>query len=58
MTCKDCTERHPGCHSECETYAEFKRENEARKPAIRGWREKEAEYALFRAALKRKRGQR
>ena len=24
--CKDCTERHPGCHSECEKYAEYSRE--------------------------------
>ena len=24
--CKDCTERHPGCHSECEKYKEYSRE--------------------------------
>ena len=23
--CKDCEERHVGCHSECEKYIEFKR---------------------------------
>lgn len=29
--CKDCTERHIGCHSECEKYARFCAENEKRK---------------------------
>lgn len=33
--CKDCAERHPRCHSECEKYAEFNAERveyrEARK---------------------------
>ena len=29
--CKDCTERHVGCHSECEKYARFCAENEKRK---------------------------
>lgn len=24
--CKDCAERHPGCHSECERYKEYSRE--------------------------------
>lgn len=23
--CKDCENRHPGCHGECEEYAEFQR---------------------------------
>ena len=58
MTCKDCTERHPGCHGTCASYQAFLKQNEERKMSIRGWREKEAEYALFRATLKRKRGQR
>lgn len=24
--CKDCAERHPGCHSECARYKEYSRE--------------------------------
>lgn len=23
-TCRDCTERHPGCHSDCQKYQAFK----------------------------------
>ena len=29
--CKDCQERHEGCHSKCEKYAEDKKEWEAIK---------------------------
>lgn len=29
--CKDCTERHVGCHSTCESYKEFVAENERLK---------------------------
>lgn len=25
--CKDCKKRHPGCHGECEAYAEFLRQH-------------------------------
>lgn len=25
MSCKGCIERHLGCHSECESYLEFKK---------------------------------
>lgn len=31
MTCKDCTNRHIGCHSECEIYKAFVEENEKLK---------------------------
>lgn len=24
--CKDCSERHPGCHDRCEGYQEYKKE--------------------------------
>lgn len=24
--CKDCADRHPNCHSECERYGEYKKE--------------------------------
>lgn len=33
--CKDCSDRHPNCHSKCEKYKEFRRELEARAEAIR-----------------------
>ena len=23
-TCRDCAERHPGCHSDCQKYQEFR----------------------------------
>lgn len=29
--CKDCTERHIGCHGECERYQEYDRQNELRR---------------------------
>ena len=31
--CKDCRERHHGCHSECEKYLAFSKENEERRKA-------------------------
>lgn len=33
--CKDCKDRRVGCHAECEKYARFYAENEARKEAYR-----------------------
>lgn len=33
--CKDCAERQIGCHSSCEKYQNFCRENEARREAER-----------------------
>lgn len=41
--CYHCKDRHQGCHSECEKYAEYRRKveqmrNEERKDsAMRGW---------------------
>ena len=41
--CYHCKDRHQGCHSECETYAEYRRKveqmrNEEKKDsAMRGW---------------------
>lgn len=31
FSCKDCTKRHMGCHSECDTYKKEVIENERRK---------------------------
>lgn len=33
--CKDCAERHAGCHAECEKYAAWKKESELQAEAIR-----------------------
>lgn len=38
--CKDCVDRHPGCHSECERYAEYSNE---RAEMLKG-RKSEREY--------------
>lgn len=32
--CKDCNDRHVGCHSECDKYNEKKEENDKRKKAM------------------------
>ena len=31
--CKDCSDRHTGCHSECEKYKEFDKVNKERRKA-------------------------
>lgn len=46
--CKDCEDRHPGCHGKCEKYAEFKQWREERKKQI------EAEKTKMRLLLWRK----
>lgn len=33
--CKDCKDRHLGCHDTCEKYLEFKHENETYKNLVR-----------------------
>ena len=35
-SCKDCTDRHPTCHSTCEKYLGEKAEDEKRKAAEAG----------------------
>lgn len=44
--CKDCAERHPGCHSECERYKEYSRE----QAQGREKRRIDGEYAAVRGA--------
>ena len=36
-SCKDCTDRQVGCHSKCELYKEFQKNNSERKEAIRNY---------------------
>lgn len=42
--CKDCQERHEGCHSKCGHYREFLKENEKIKDA----RHRESEKRSFK----------
>lgn len=32
--CKDCEERHIGCHSECERYADYRKRIDAQRATI------------------------
>jgi len=50
--CKDCDERHPGCHDTCGRYLEAKDEYYAKKNAI--YREKAAESEFLSAVLRKK----
>ena len=40
-SCYGCTERTATCHSTCEKYLAFKRENEAKREAYRKMKEQE-----------------
>ena len=42
--CRDCAERHPHCHSECERYKAFKKDMEVR----RAYLHQDEEYQLYR----------
>ena len=44
--CRDCEERHSGCHSTCEKYLEAKEQHEQRKEKIE---EAKSQYRLVRA---------
>ena len=44
--CKDCIDRHEGCHSTCEKYRLWKKKQEDEKAVIRDKREKEMAIAL------------
>lgn len=53
--CKGCEERHPGCHSECEGYIEWKKAHEEENEKIRAdgetWR---AYFAARKASMRKK----
>ena len=44
-TCKNCTERHVGCHSTCKTYKLEKQRHEENQARIR---QEKASYNLYR----------
>lgn len=45
--CKDCPGRHTGCHSSCDRYAEFCRENKEQKDAIKAIRAETVQLLNF-----------
>ena len=45
--CKDCPGRHTGCHSSCDRYAEFCRENQEQKDAIKAIRAEKIQILNF-----------
>ena len=45
--CKDCLDRHIGCHAACDRYAEFCRENQEQKDAIRAIRAETVQLLNF-----------
>lgn len=58
-TCKDCSERHTGCHGTCEIYAEQRRIIEERKEKVSEQKLKERildelEYERIMYAKKKK----
>lgn len=58
--CKGCTDRHAGCHAECEGYLEARERNIVKKAEARKDIEKEYDYLRFRfqsiARAKKRRG--
>ena len=40
-SCKDCTDRHVGCHAECETYNAFVKEREEFRQKVHNERVKQ-----------------
>ena len=44
--CKNCVERHAGCHARCEKYLTWKREHDALKVRIRLERERDVYTAV------------
>ena len=52
VPCKDCKDRQIGCHSKCEKYLEFKKQNDEikRKQRI----EKQAEYDYWVSIINNK----
>lgn len=45
--CKDCPERHSGCHDHCERYQAAKRDSEARKAAAHAKKVTDAQASEF-----------
>lgn len=46
--CRDCPDRHIGCHATCESYIRQKAEYEENKNRIRKIKEKESQFRMLR----------
>lgn len=54
--CKDCTERHIGCHSDCEKYNKEKSDNDKYKAIVQSHKDKiNRDIAYVRDALEKNR---
>lgn len=47
VPCKGCGQRHMGCHSECESYATYRRENAKRGALIKSQKARTAEVQTY-----------
>lgn len=45
--CKDCPDRHIGCHGDCGRYAKFCRENKEQKDAVKAIRAEPVQLLNF-----------
>ena len=54
--CKDCPDRYPGCHSKCEKYQAFYRENEKRLEENRQRQIQRADFWTARRKGSKKKG--
>lgn len=48
FSCRDCTERHPGCHGKCEKYINERKVYEEKQSKIRAKKESEAMVIQFK----------
>lgn len=46
--CKDCQERHPGCHDKCQAYQKERLKNELRKRKILEEKKKQVDVDNYR----------
>lgn len=52
--CLDCEERHPGCHSECEKYLEYRKKLDEARAKYQKQRETENNYYEARFGKRKK----
>lgn len=49
MCCKGCDKRYVGCHSECVTYLQQKKERDEEQESLKKAKSKDFEYYSFKA---------
>ena len=52
--CRDCTDRHLGCHDSCERYQAQKQKNEEARKLYMEWRDMEGYFAKRSIAIKKR----